>query len=108
MSMSTTASESPAEVASPITETIDRLSLEQALLDVEVANARVIDLTERLTTATAELRALRQQVSSVAVAPSAQPGLVAAIRRMVAGPVKAVARAVLPLDVRIRLRAMLR
>ncbi len=105
--MSTTASESPAEVASPITETIDRLSLEQALLDVEVANARVIDLTERLTTATAELRALRQQVSTVAVAPSGH-GLAGSIRRLVAGPVKAVARAVLPLDVRIRLRAMLR
>ena len=105
--MSTTASESPAEVANHITETIDRLSLEQALLDVEVANARVIDLTERLTTATAELRALRQQVSTVAVAPSGR-GLAGSIRRMVAGPVKAVARAVLPLDVRIRLRAMLR
>lgn len=106
--MSTTASESPAEVASPITETIDRLSLEQALLDVEVANARVIDLTARLTTATAELRVLRQQVSTVAMAPSPPSNLGASIRRLVAGPVKAVARAVLPLDVRIRLRAMLR
>lgn len=106
--MSTTASESPAEVASPITETIDRLSLEQALLDVEVANARVIDLTERLTTATAELRSLRQQVSTIAVAPSRRTGLTGSIRRMVAGPVKAAARALLPLDVRIRLRAMLR
>lgn len=28
---------------------IDRISLNQALLDVEVANARVIDLTRRLT-----------------------------------------------------------
>ena len=29
-------------------ETIDRISLEQALIDVEVANARTIDLTKRL------------------------------------------------------------
>jgi hypothetical protein len=95
-------------VASSITETIDRLSLEQALLDVEVANARVIDLTERLTAATAELRSLRQQVSTVPVAPSGPAGLSASIRQMVAGPIKAVARAVLPLEVRVRLRAMLR
>jgi hypothetical protein len=108
MSMSTTASESPAEVASTITESIDRLSLEQALLDVEVANARVIDLTERLTAATAELRFLRQQMSTTAVAPSRHTGLAGSIRRMVAGPVKAIARAVLPLEVRVRLRAMLR
>jgi hypothetical protein len=105
---STTASESPAEVANSITETIDRLSLEQALLDVEVANARVIDLTERLTAATAELRALRQQVSTVGAAPSGRTALGGSIRRIVAGPVKAIARAMLPLDVRIRLRAMLR
>jgi hypothetical protein len=35
---------------------IDRVSLEQALVDVDIANARVIDLTERLTTLTKELR----------------------------------------------------
>ena len=31
-----------------LTEDLDRLSLEQALLDFEVANARVLDLTTRL------------------------------------------------------------
>ena len=32
----------------PIAQDMDRLSLEQALLDFEVANARVLDLTHRL------------------------------------------------------------
>ena len=32
-------------------EEIDRLSLEQALRDFEVANARVVDLTQRLISA---------------------------------------------------------
>lgn len=104
----TTASDTPAEVASPIAVTIDRLSLQQALLDVEVANARVIDLTERLTASNAELRSLRQQLGSLAPAPVAGTGIVAPLRRLVAGPIKAIARAVLPLDVRRRLRAMLR
>jgi hypothetical protein len=31
-----------------IQEELDRLSLHQALLDVEIANARVVDLTKRL------------------------------------------------------------
>ncbi len=105
---STTASDSPAEAANPIIDTIDRLSLEQALLDVEVANARVIDLTERLTASNAELRSMRQQLAPVAQAPTAGSGIVMSLRRLVAGPIKALARAVLPLDVRIRLRAMLR
>lgn len=35
---------------------LDPISLHQALLDFDVANARVIDLTKRLTTLTAEVR----------------------------------------------------
>jgi len=35
---------------------LDPISLAQALLDFDVANARVIDLTKRLTTLTAEVR----------------------------------------------------
>ena len=35
---------------------LDEISLAQALLDVDVANARVIDLTKRLTVLTKELR----------------------------------------------------
>ena len=38
---------------------IDSISLEQALIDFEVANARVIDLTHRLTTLSQEVLALR-------------------------------------------------
>ena len=38
------------------TADLDDISLAQALLDVDVANARVIDLTKRLTTLTKELR----------------------------------------------------
>jgi predicted nucleic acid-binding Zn-ribbon protein len=38
------------------TADLDAISLEQALLDVDVANARVIDLTKRLTALTKELR----------------------------------------------------
>jgi predicted nucleic acid-binding Zn-ribbon protein len=42
----------------PVKNTVDLdpISLEQALLDVDVANARVIDLTKRLTALTKELR----------------------------------------------------
>jgi hypothetical protein len=44
-----------------LTETIDRLSLEQALKDFEVANARVLDLTHRLTELNRELLELRSE-----------------------------------------------
>ncbi len=54
---------------------LDRLSLEQALLDVEVANARVIDLTARLVEANqrsaasrAEVEALRAHITSLEAA----------------------------------------
>jgi hypothetical protein len=40
----------PTDAAS-LREEIDRLSLEQALRDFEVANARVVDLTQRLISA---------------------------------------------------------
>src|SRR3954447_23393413 len=38
------------------TADLDEISLAQALLDVDVANARVVDLTKRLTALTKELR----------------------------------------------------
>jgi uncharacterized protein YlxW (UPF0749 family) len=44
------------------TQEMDALSLDQALLDAEVATARVIDLTQRLVEAQSELRDLRAQV----------------------------------------------
>ena len=53
----------PTSAADPLDEQpvkntadLDDISLTQALLDVEVANARVIDLTKRLTALTKELR----------------------------------------------------
>jgi hypothetical protein len=48
----------PAIDTQPVKNTadLDDISLAQALLDVDVANARVIDLTKRLTSLTKELR----------------------------------------------------
>ncbi len=40
---------------------LNKISLEQALIDFEVANARVIDLTGRLTSLTKELLSLRAE-----------------------------------------------
>jgi hypothetical protein len=55
-----------------ITEEMDHLSLEQALLDFEVANARVLDLTHRLIELggvnnglRAEIEQLRLELSAV-------------------------------------------
>ena len=42
-------------------EEIDRLSLEQALRDFEVANARVIDLTQRLISANEKVLAVQKE-----------------------------------------------
>lgn len=41
---------------------LDRLSLEQALRDFEVANARVVDLTQRLIGLSHEITSLREQL----------------------------------------------
>lgn|GEM_PF-3684802 len=46
------------------TRDIDRLSLNQALLDFEVANARTIDLTQRLLEAARENQDLRNQLAA--------------------------------------------
>lgn len=43
---------------------VSEINLEQALLDFEVANARVLDLTQRLTSITSELLATRQELES--------------------------------------------
>jgi hypothetical protein len=48
-----------------ITTAMDALSLEQALLDTELANARVIDLTRRLQESHAELQRLRAQIDDM-------------------------------------------
>ncbi len=43
---------------------MDRLSLEQALRDFEVANGRVIDLTRRLLEANDQIRDLKEHIES--------------------------------------------
>ncbi len=47
-----------------LSEQLDRLSLEQALLDVEVANARVLDLTARLVEANQRIATLNLDVDA--------------------------------------------
>jgi uncharacterized protein YoxC len=44
---------------------LNLISLEQALLDVEVANARVIDLTKRLHSVSLELKQVRKRVDEL-------------------------------------------
>lgn len=51
--------------ASDVAAAMDALSLEQALLDTELANARVIDLTRRLLEAHAEVDRLRVQLEAL-------------------------------------------
>lgn len=51
--------------AADLTEEMDRLALTQALHDVDVANARVIDLTQRLVGAGRELSALREELAAL-------------------------------------------
>ena len=52
----------PQREDSGLQESIDRLSLEQALLDFEVANARVLDLTHRLVEATRTITELKTEI----------------------------------------------
>jgi hypothetical protein len=61
--------------AAPIEETLDRLSLRQALLDFEVANARVLDLTSRLVDAQQEVAELRRGHTEQAAAGADVDGL---------------------------------
>ncbi len=54
-----------ADAAADIIGAIDRLSLSQALLDVEIANARVLDLTARLVESNQRADGLRADLESV-------------------------------------------
>ena len=57
---------SATEVTAPaVSLDLDGLSFEQALIDFEVANARVLDLTSRLTTEHADLIRLRNEVEEL-------------------------------------------
>ena len=58
-------SQRPDHTANDLERELDRLSLTQALRDFEVANARVIDLTQRLIAATTDLVALRQELDAL-------------------------------------------
>lgn len=51
--------DAPGASPTSLTEKLDRLSLVQALKDFEIANARVLDLTHRLTELNQELLELR-------------------------------------------------
>lgn len=59
------------------TTDLDGISLEQALIDFEVANARVIDLTARLTSLSRELLQARTELATVKLRGSAPVGSVA-------------------------------
>jgi hypothetical protein len=50
------------EAPTPLTEAMHALSLEQALIDFEIANARVVDLTQRLVEATEQAAELRTEL----------------------------------------------
>lgn len=59
------------------TTDLDSISLEQALIDFEVANARVIDLTARLTSLSRELLQARTELATVKLRGAAPVGSVA-------------------------------
>jgi hypothetical protein len=63
---------------------LDRLSLEQALLDVEVANARVMDLTSRLVEANQRAASLREALDTARAQSEANDAQVEAKHEQVA------------------------
>lgn len=67
--MSTGTEPRPVRAATPpateIEHELDRLSLAQALRDFDVANARVMDLTQRLIAAGDELKFLREEMEGL-------------------------------------------
>src|SRR5690349_1563120 len=59
---------------------LDRLSVEQALRDFEIANARTIDVTQRLADLSTEVRLLRERLVSLQEALAASRAENEAIR----------------------------
>jgi hypothetical protein len=55
-------SEEPSAAGATLEQELDRLSLDQALVDVEIATGRVVDLTQRLVEATDMTRELQAEV----------------------------------------------
>jgi len=60
------------------TTDLDGISLEQALIDFEVANARVIDLTARLTSMSRELLQARTELATLKLRSNAPVAALAA------------------------------
>lgn len=89
------------------TEIVDRVSLEQALIDVEVANARVIDLTERLTESAAEIQRLSAELERARSVSGVVRMRIARLRST-DGLLRKVARAVLPTGVREQIARFIR
>jgi hypothetical protein len=82
------AASSPIIATSPLPVRLDQISLEQALLDFEVANARVVDLTKRLVEATDELFQMRHETQTLRREVDAARGsraykLARALRRLI-------------------------
>lgn len=65
--MTDTAREPSGEPRTALEDEIDKLSLQQALVDFEVANARVIDLTHRLVEATETINQFRDELERLRV-----------------------------------------
>ncbi len=63
---------------------LDRVNFEQALVDVEVANARVVDLTGRLTTMAGELLARRAEVGNLELVVAQERAEAAQLRAQLA------------------------
>jgi hypothetical protein len=79
---------------------LDRLSLEQALRDFEIANTRVRDLTQRLVEQSREVLALREELVATQVALNDARREIEAIRASTTFRLGTLAR-----KVRARLRA---
>ena len=58
-------SEEPPVAGATLEQELDRLSLDQALVDVEIATGRVVDLTQRLVEATDMTRELQAEVEAL-------------------------------------------
>lgn len=61
--MSETKTAQDATTSAPPPEMLDRVNLERALVDFEIANRRVVDLTRRVTSLSAELMKVRSELS---------------------------------------------
>jgi hypothetical protein len=57
----------PVNEAAELERALDRVSLTQALIDAEMATARVIDLTERLVDARSQISVLRSELERLRI-----------------------------------------